>query len=118
MGKNRAASAGREKSIGDRKGQRSDGRDISALSWRQFSPRFELSLLRRIPLVSCARLKAPGCDLDCPDPSLHLSSLVQPRVIRCWPSLAAVFTESASSGRWSGSVFSVMRLEAVPRAHC
>ena len=95
MGKNRAASVGREKSIGDRKGQRSDGRDISALSWRQFSPRVELSLLRT-PLGLLRLSQGPGCDLDRPDPSLHLSSLVQPSVICCWPSLAAVFTEFAS----------------------
>lgn len=98
MGKNRAASAGREKkSIGDRKGQRSDGRDTSASSWRQFSPRIPPPLLRRTPFGLLCPSQDPGCDLDRPDPSLRLSSLVQPRVIRCWPSLDAVFTESASS---------------------
>lgn len=98
MGKNRALSVGREKSTGARKGQRSDGGDISALSWRQFSSRFELSLLRRTPLALLHPSQGPGCDLDRPDPSLHLSSLVQPRVIRCWPCLDAVFAESASFG--------------------
>lgn len=98
MGKNRATSVRREKSTGDRKGQRSDGGDISALSWRQFSPRFELSLRRRTPLALLRPSQGPGCDLDRPDPSLRLSLLVQPRVIRCRPSLDAVFAESASFG--------------------
>ena len=70
---------------------------MSALSWRQFSPRFQPQLLRRTPFSLLCPSQDPGCDLDRPDPSLHLSSLVQPRVIRCWPSLDTIFTESASS---------------------